>query len=392
MARLSVYGQQHMQDWDIFCSVIDNYGDIGVTWRLARQLADEYGFAVRLWVDDLHSFARIAPGLDAGLPQQSLAGVDIRHWPAGDFPAVDAADVVIEAFGCPLPERYLAAMLQRTRKPVWINLEYLSAEDWVAGCHTMASPHPRLALTKHFFFPGFAGNGGGLLCERTLLARRAAWQADPAAQAQYWQALGVAPRRDGEWLVSVFCYESPAARQWLAAAINAAQPLCLLVPQGKVLPDLAAALGLNTLPQAGEVHECGAVRVHVLPLSDQDGYDRLLWSCDINIVRGEDSFVRAQWAGRPMLWHIYRQQEDAHLVKLEAFLQRYCAGLPERLSRQIHDLHLQWNRDQDITASWQALPQTLAAWQQHAQAWPQIQLAGGDLAMRLVQFTEKQLQ
>ncbi|WP_187492385.1 elongation factor P maturation arginine rhamnosyltransferase EarP, partial [Pantoea agglomerans] len=22
--------------WDIFCTVVDNYGDIGVTWRLAR--------------------------------------------------------------------------------------------------------------------------------------------------------------------------------------------------------------------------------------------------------------------------------------------------------------------------------------------------------------------
>ena len=45
--------------WDIFCTVVDNYGDIGVCWRLARQLAAEHGFAVRLWVDDLASFARL---------------------------------------------------------------------------------------------------------------------------------------------------------------------------------------------------------------------------------------------------------------------------------------------------------------------------------------------
>ncbi|MBY0444112.1 MAG: elongation factor P maturation arginine rhamnosyltransferase EarP, partial [Burkholderiales bacterium] len=37
--------------WDIFCRVIDNYGDIGVCWRLARQLSFEHGFAVRLMVD-----------------------------------------------------------------------------------------------------------------------------------------------------------------------------------------------------------------------------------------------------------------------------------------------------------------------------------------------------
>ena len=149
-------------DWDIFCCVVDNFGDIGVTWRLARQLKREGNIAahgdevqVRLWVDDLASFARIAPGLQPALAQQQLDGVSICHWPAQDFPATDAADVVIEAFGCPLPDSYLAAMVGRARKPVWINLEYLSAEDWVAGCHGLASPHPQLPLTKHFFFPGF---------------------------------------------------------------------------------------------------------------------------------------------------------------------------------------------------------------------------------------------
>ncbi len=380
------------QRWDIFCTVIDNYGDIGVTWRLARQLAHEYGFVVRLWVDDLASFARIAPGLQPALAQQQLDGVDIRHWPAQDFPATDAADVVIEAFGCPLPERYLAAMVGRERKPVWINLEYLSAEDWVAGCHGLASPHPQLPLTKYFFFPGFGDATGGLLCEQALPAQRNAWQADVALQDAYWQSLGVPPRSTGELRVSLFCYESAAARQWLAACAAASQPLRLLVPQGKVLPDVAAALDLPQLPQAGDVLQRGALTLHVLPLSDQHGYDRLLWSCDINIVRGEDSFVRAQWAARPFLWHIYRQDEDAHLVKLEAFLQRYLAPLPEAQQQAIGELWRGWNREQDIMASWQRVLAMLPAWQAHARAWPQMQLAHGDLATRLVQFTEKQLQ
>lgn len=380
------------QRWDIFCTVIDNYGDIGVTWRLARQLAHEYGFAVRLWVDDLASFARIAPGLQPALAQQQLDGVDIHHWPAQDFPATDAADVVIEAFGCPLPERYLAAMVGRARKPVWINLEYLSAEDWVAGCHGLASPHPQLPLTKHFFFPGFGDDTGGLLCERALPAQRDAWQADAALQDAYWQSLGVPPRRAGELRVSLFCYESAAARQWLASCAADSQPLRLLVPQGKVLPDVATALGLTQLPQAGDVLQRGALTLHVLPLTDQHGYDRLLWSCDINIVRGEDSFVRAQWAARPFLWHIYRQDEDAHLVKLEAFLQRYSAALSPAARQQIHALWQGWNREQDIGKVWQTLPAVLAEWQHHARSWPQMQLRHGDLATRLVQFTEKQLQ
>ena len=39
--------------WDIFCSVVDNFGDIGVCWRLARRLSAGLGQQVRLWVDDL---------------------------------------------------------------------------------------------------------------------------------------------------------------------------------------------------------------------------------------------------------------------------------------------------------------------------------------------------
>ena len=36
---------------DLFCRVIDNWGDAGVCWRLARQLVRERGAQVRLWID-----------------------------------------------------------------------------------------------------------------------------------------------------------------------------------------------------------------------------------------------------------------------------------------------------------------------------------------------------
>src|SRR5512141_858540 len=166
---------------DIFCAVVDNYGDIGVCWRLARQLANEHGIEVRLWVDELRSFGKLCPEVDAGLDQQRCRGVEVRQW-SKDFPPVAPADLVIEAFACKLPQAYVEAMAAREPKPVWINLEYLSAEDWVEGCHKLPSPHPRLPLTKYFFFPGFTEKTGGLLIERDLLARRDAFQTDTVAQ------------------------------------------------------------------------------------------------------------------------------------------------------------------------------------------------------------------
>ena len=167
--------------WDIFCNVIDNFGDIGVCWRLARQLAAEHDFSVRLWVDDFAVFQHLCPEITPGNPQQTALGVEVRHW-AGDLSGEEPGDVVIETFACRLPERFEAAMAERRPRPVWINLDYLSAEDWVAGCHALPSPHPRLPLTKYFFFPGFTEKTGGLLRENDLELRRQAFAATPAAR------------------------------------------------------------------------------------------------------------------------------------------------------------------------------------------------------------------
>src|SRR5664279_2251760 len=128
-----------MQRWDIFCRIVDNYGDIGVCWRLSRQLAQEHGLAVRLWVDDPAVAKRLIAHLDISLENQTIAGVEICHW-QNSFKDTQVADVVIEAFACELPTNYLAAMVKT--QPVWLNLEYLSAEQWMAESHLLASPHP----------------------------------------------------------------------------------------------------------------------------------------------------------------------------------------------------------------------------------------------------------
>jgi len=376
--------------WDIFCTVIDNFGDIGVTWRLARQLAHEYGQAVRLWVDDLESFARLCPGLDTTLAEQQVAGITVRLWPRDVFPETEAAEVVIEAFACSLPDAYLAAMQRRRPAPAWYNLEYLSAEDWVDGCHNLASPQPRLGLMKRFFFPGFTAQTGALLCETGLLEARDAWQTDEAAQQAYWQSLGLGPRQPGELRVSVFCYETDALAGLVDAWSLSATPVTALVPAGRALTSIAPLFDQPL--SAGTLVQHGNLTLKVLPFTDQPGYDRLLWSCDINIVRGEDSFVRAQWAARPFVWHIYPQDEGAHLVKLDAFLEHYVADLPTLQATTVRDLNLAFNTGGDAAALWPGLATALPALTLHAQDWAKRQRAHGELAGHLVHNAENWLQ
>ena len=368
--------------WDIFCSVVDNYGDIGVTWRLARQLVAEHKVEVRLWVDDLGAFVRLCPEADTQATQQLLQGVEIRQWPAPWQP-VEPADVVIEPFACQLPAAYVAAMAARPAKVLWLNLEYLSAEEWVEGCHGLPSLQSN-GLQKFFFFPGFTAGSGGLLREPELLAQRQAFQADSAAREAFLCGIGVEPVA-GARLISLFAYENKALAGWLDALAADSQPTQLLVPEGRILADLQTWLGDGPLP-VGAAQQRGQLHIQVLPFIQQDQYDRLLWCCDLNAVRGEDSFVRAQWAGRPLLWHIYQQTENVHLEKLEAFLALYKEGLSPAASEALAGFWRAWNNGEAMADSWQRL---LGSWPEqaaHAEDWCLARASQTDLAAALVQF------
>ncbi|KMK94223.1 hypothetical protein VL01_10660 [Aeromonas enteropelogenes] len=395
-------------DWDIFCCVVDNFGDIGVTWRLARQLkqegalpAQESEVQVRLWVDDLASFARICPGLDPALESQWVNGIHIQHWhdtlPADTIPA----RVVIEAFACQLPAPFIERMASQPRPPCWLNLEYLSAESWVEDCHGLASPQRlesqslgSLSLNKYFFFPGFTARTGGLLCERGLIVERERWQQDEAGLNAYWASLGLPPKQEHELRVSLFTYESAALTSLVESWCQGATPVTLLLPLGRSLNDVLTGAGLaDAVPtaRAGDLLRVGNLTIKLLPMTDQAGYDRLLWSCDLNLVRGEDSFVRAQWAARPFLWHIYPQEEQAHMVKLDGFLDHYLAQLPAATGQWLHGFSHALNQGENTREWWAQWPDHAAIWQQHGRHWSHKLLQDGDIVTRLVKFLESRI-
>ena len=318
---------------DIFCAVIDNFGDIGVCWRLARQLRAEHGWRVRLFVDDLTVFHALCPEVDATLARQEAEGVVIEHWrePAHAGDTLQIADVAIEAFACELPHAYIAAMARREPKPVWINLEYLSGEDWVADFHMRPSPHPRYPLDKSFFFPGLGAGTGGVLKERDLDARRERFDA-----AAWWrERVGIERPDGGQTVVSLFAYENPAVDALLAQWRDGDAPIVLLVPEGRISGALARFFGLPKFA-AGMSARAGALQAHALGFVEQPRFDEMLWAADIN-------FVRAQWAKKPFVWHIYPQADDAHVPKLDAALAHYTQTLDAPARDAITRFWHAWN-------------------------------------------------
>ena len=369
----------------IFCKVVDNYGDIGICWRLARQLQREHGVAVSLWVDDLASFRRICPAVAPQVGSQVVENVTVRHWRGQDdaYLPADVADIVIEFFACDIPPRYIEAMAQCTPRPVWLNLEGLTAEEWVEGCHRLPSMHPRLKLTKHFFFPGFTDQTGGLLREAGLEDERRAFLGQAGQKQAFLRGLGLAQPEIDALLISLFCYPHAPVADLFAAWQGGSETIACLVPEGVAAEAVEAFLGMPA--KAGAVATRGALTVRVLPFVPQPDYDRLLWACDLNFVRGEDSWVRAQWAGKLFVWHIYPQDENLHHRKLRAFLERY---VPDIDSVQRFMLH--WNGAQAEQADWPALWSALLADRERIDArcndWQARMLANGDLASNLLAF------
>ena len=380
-----------MRSWDIFCTVVDNYGDIGVSWRLARQLAAGRGQRVRLWVDALASLRKICPDIAPGIESQHSHGVEVRWW-REPFPAVDPADIVVEAFACNPPASYVAAMVARQPKPVWINLEFLSAENWVRGCHGLPSPHPSLPLMKYFFFPGFVAGTGGLLAEQGLAQARERFQRSTAEQARFWKDLGFPAPRTGELQVSMFCYPHAGISALLRAWAAGGTRVRCLVPEGTATEALSGFFEAENVAPDTILRKAN-LEVRIFPFLDQDQYDRLLWACDFNLVRGEDSFVRGQWAARPLLWQIYPQQEGAHWPKLQAFLGLYCAGLPPQIAAAVTRFWQDWNKGDDtgVESAWPDFWRYRLELQAHARLWAGQLARSGNLANNLAQFCENLL-
>lgn len=330
--------------WDVYCRVIDNLGDAGVCWRLAVNLAQR-GHRVRLFIDDAAPLAFMAPD---GAP-----GVEVLAWPATDA-SFEPGDVVIEAFGCELPPATVAAMAQRPAPPIWLNLEYLSAEAYVERSHGLPSPQAN-GLRKWFFYPGFTPRTGGLLREMNLGERQQALARDAWLQAQ-----GVT-RHSGERVVTLFCYDNPALPALLQSL--AEQPTLLLLTPG--------------LAQQQVAHAPPGVRLHRLPWLTQGGFDELLWASDLSFVRGEDSLVRALWAGAPFVWQAYPQDDGAHAAKLQALIDELA--WPAEVAR----LWRAWN---GLQAPWPGLPPLRPAWLASVQAARQRLWGQADLATQLLAF------
>lgn len=385
----TMLSDESMAEAWVFVRVIDNYGDAGVGWRLSCLLAEYLHMHVRLWIDDTDALNKLVPA------PEKQARITIEAW-QGDAMMQQqlsaAADpvLVIETFGCELPPQVLERM--RQRRPLWLNWEYLTAEDWAVGLHAMSSLQPN-GLEKYFWFMGIDADSGGLLREPDYLAERKKFRQQPQLQQAFRQEYGLPLQHTGQlWLV--FAYTSGQWAQWMAMWQEADTPVTLWLAGGLVIESLRAAklIAPEELQQEGDICELGNVTLVRIPFVPQAAFDGLLWLADAAIVRGEDSFVRALWAGLPFFWHIYRQDDDVHLQKLHSFWFKAMQGWPTELRQAFTVLSDDLNGAGAVSSlkreqAWQYLCAHWQSWVKSAAAWSEM-LHGQDNALeKLARFS-----
>lgn len=378
--------------WDIFCRVIDNFGDIGVCWRLSADLA-ERGHRVRLWIDDTSALKWMA------IPQPSIA---VHDWEEAENHPPAPGDVVVESFGCDPPAAFVLGM-HRSHPSTWINLEYLSAEDYVERSHGLMSPvwsGAGAGLKKWFFYPGFTAQTGGLLRETSLAPRQKAFFQNTPSLHQWLADVGVQadPRIDHSRKLSVFCYPTaplPALLDVLSKQLLARDgaSVTLLLTPGHAT-DLA--LRWKASLQQPEVRNLLGTRLHwvQLPLLTQPRFDEFLWLSDLNMVRGEDSAVRALWAHRPHVWQIYEQDDGVHTEKLHAFTNKWMKAWPQPTHHMALSAWDAWNNlapTTQLAGLVESLlePEKFAIWQEACTRSHEKLANQADLTSQLLEFVSR---
>ncbi|MGI5097495.1 elongation factor P maturation arginine rhamnosyltransferase EarP [Treponema socranskii] len=295
-------------DITILCKVVDNYGDVGFAYRLAHALSSLDGnVRIRFVIDDLASFALLAPGIDSHAAVQQYENWTVFDWNAADVCTASFSkampEIVLQCFQCPYPEWLEALLFDKKNTAVVhvVNIDYLTAEDYAEEFHCLKSLTRSSRVQKVNFMPGFTSKTGGLILDRK-------------------PAYVPAKKNPDEFSVLIFGYVRDYAP--VVGTLSAFKRERRKEGERFSLCAYAAAgQGQDAFMKthADSFAHFAAKRLPFLPQSE---WDDLLYTMDTLFIRGEDSLSRACLSGIPFVWQAYPQEDDYQLVKVEALLHR----------------------------------------------------------------------
>ena len=313
---------------DIFCEIIDNFGDIGVVYRISKELKNIYQNArIRIVLNRTDEFKAINKRVK-DLEYQEIDGLICTtfSYVKKNAESFGAADLFIEAFGCDVPEEYLK--IAKKNSKLWINLEYLSGEKWIEDFHLCESLIDSKTLKKIFFMPGFSEKSGGVIIDSGFLKRKE-YGMDNREEVlkKYYPEIDFQNKLIG----TVFSYEKNFEN--LLETLEKQDRETVLILMGeKTQKSFSEILQKKFRENFGKIGKYGKITMLNADFLSQEEYEEVISAVDFNFTRGEDSFVRSILLGKPFMWHIYLQEEKAHMDKIRAFNDRFKESVYDELS------------------------------------------------------------
>ena len=304
---------------DIFCEIIDNFGDIGVVYRISKELKKIFqNVRIRIVLNRLEEFKAINKKVK-DVDYQEIDGLICvtEKYVKENMESFGVSDVFIEAFGCNVPEEYVKTAKENSK--LWINLEYLSGEKWIEDFHLCESLIDSKTLKKIFFMPGFSEKSGGVIIDSGFLERMKFGKENrDEVLKKYFKDFDLKDKFIG----TVFSYEKNF-ENLLETLKNYEKETVLLLMGEKTQKSFSEILKKNLTEDYGNIVKYGKITMIYSDFFSQEEYEEIISASDFNFTRGEDSFVRGIILGKPFMWHIYLQEEKAHMDKIKAFTERF---------------------------------------------------------------------
>lgn len=314
---------------DIFCEIIDNFGDIGVVYRISKELKKIFqNVRIRMVLNRLEEFKAINKKVK-DIDFQEIDGLICvtEKYVKENAETFGTADVFIEAFGCNVPEEYIKRAKENSK--LWINLEYLSGEKWIEDFHLCESLIDSKTLKKIFYMPGFSEKSGGVIIDSGFLERKEYGKNNrEEVLKKYFPNVDIKDKLIG----TVFSYEKNFDN--LLEVLKDYERETLLILMGeKTQKSFSEILQKKLRENFGKIIKYGKITMMYADFLSQEEYEEVISAADFNFTRGEDSFVRGILLEKPFMWHIYLQEEKAHMDKIKAFTERFresVEGLTEK--------------------------------------------------------------
>lgn len=304
--RLFLCGELSVKEITVLCKVVDNFGDVGVVWRLCRELLKKDStLKINLIIDDLKAFSCIWSEVEVGKEFQIVCGINVYDWNNYDYCYSEflqndgeKLQIILECFQCGRPEWMEKILfedkLQRTVQIIMI--DYLTAEKYAEDFHCLQSLTRSAKVQKVNFMPGFTEKTGGLII------------------GDEWKNL---PERKVDGSVLIFTYErnwKPLVRGILESQVAVRNGV--KVAQGRGMQSFVDAW--NEENAQSVIHNA---KLEVLNYLSQNEWDKMMRNCSVLFIRGEESMSRACLSGIPFVWHAYPQSDEYQLVKVNALLE-----------------------------------------------------------------------